>query len=553
MLVSQELAVIDHEMNDTSTADVVRQHFADFVRCVVGTPGQLDPLEAYPVPYPDAAMEGHPALPPEHREWEQERDNMIEWFTSLYLWQGGSVGPDWDRIQGDIDKEQYVTIDQHRLPPEQIPFKNPNDWDEGTTRAWSRHIRSTMNQSGCVDPGLTESAFQFRALYDEDGNLLSEDVAFRTQCAKGTALEYSVLCYMYAQRIARTAPAPGAATQDRANELYPLRFNAQVQEAAVLVPKLEDLWDNVRAYESKSPPQAAVPSETEFAAWPRAAQHIIQDPERFISNYTQWEYPDHFVNLDSDEWSSWDIPSFSRWIGSNPFLNRSTQLQGGGYHGVCVVFLALLQYCWNIARVRPSDDATAAHMVQQGRAVYGPQDLYFLSRSALTLGRLICEAIPLLPQGAPMLESDHKMRRESWSPDAWFEISPGSAEQELPRDQLDRSRRPAFNVFACTFDNQTSTTDGDQTASEESQPDSAHPTVMPGQEGNHQSGNDSQLGHYATWYARMMARLTTTREADPGTVESMDLDVPDAPAESTHVMRPVYPTMPVDYQKVFKL
>ncbi|KAG9076948.1 hypothetical protein FRC06_009199, partial [Ceratobasidium sp. 370] len=103
MLISQKSLVIDHHHDDTFVMDVVRHHFADFVCRTVGTSGRLSPSEAYPVPYPDPAMQGRPALPPEHAAWEQERDNIIEWFSYLYLWQGGSVGPSWDRIKEDID------------------------------------------------------------------------------------------------------------------------------------------------------------------------------------------------------------------------------------------------------------------------------------------------------------------------------------------------------------------------------------------------------------------------------------------------------------------
>ncbi|KAG9088313.1 hypothetical protein FS749_002254 [Ceratobasidium sp. UAMH 11750] len=375
-----------------------------------------------------------------------------------------------------------------------------------------------MNQFGCVDPGLTKAAFQFKAIYDEDGKLLSDNVTFLAKCATGGTMEYTTPAFMYARRIARMVPESAVATEDRASDLYPPRFMASVQEAAAIVPELENLWENVRAYESKNPPQAAVPSDAEFATWPRAVQRIIRDLEHFPNNYTQWEYPNNFVDLDSDEWGSWDIPSFSRWISSNPFLNVSTQLQGGGYHGICTVFLALLQYCWNIARVWPSDDAAAAAMVQHGRAVYSPQDLYFLSHCALTLGRQINEAISLLPQTAPTLESDRKLRRYAWAPDAWFEVSPDGAEDELPRVQLRRCRRPATNAFEITMEDSTIDSDDGQTISEESQ------SVTPGQEDERKSGTDFQLGDHST------------RKADLGADDPMDLDTPDAQAVSTQAM-----------------
>ncbi|KAG9088314.1 hypothetical protein FS749_002255 [Ceratobasidium sp. UAMH 11750] len=122
-----------------------------YVALAVGTPVGLDATDAYPVPYPDSAMEGRPALPPEHTSWEQERNNIIEWFTLLYceylkpstlafalnlaglVWQGASEGPDWNRIKDDINEQRYVTIDKHRLPPKHLPFEDPDDWDEDTT------------------------------------------------------------------------------------------------------------------------------------------------------------------------------------------------------------------------------------------------------------------------------------------------------------------------------------------------------------------------------------------------------------------------------------
>ncbi|KAG8732894.1 hypothetical protein FRC10_000538, partial [Ceratobasidium sp. 414] len=524
MLISQKSQLIDHHHDDTFTMDVVRQHFADFVCRTVGTPGRLWPSEAYPVPYPDSAMQGRPALPPEHAAWEQERDNIIEWFSYLYLWQGGSVGPNWDRIKEDIDGMKYETIDRHRLPVEHTPLKRPNDWDEHTTRIWSRHIRSTMNQFGCVNPDRTESAFQFRALYHADGKLAFEDITFRTKCFERTTLRYYSPSFMYSKRVLRTTPETGEVDKARANDIYPPQFIARVQEAAALVPEIMDLWESLRRYESRNPPQAAAPLNADLLSWPRAAQRIGQDREGFLKNYTDWEYTEDFVNLDSDEWSSWDIPSFSRWIASNPFLDTTTQLQGGGYHGVCIGFLAILQYCWNIARVRPCDDAAAANLVQQGRAVYGPQDMYFLSRCAVTLGRFVNEALPLLPQGLPALESDHVLRRECWHPDAWLEISPGGIERELPRDQLSRIRRPAFNVFDSTYDDHTTKTDEDETRSEE-QSESACQTAKTENKNGHESGNDPRLHQH-----------TTTREgapAVPDAADLMDVDTFEAQGRST--------------------
>ncbi|KAG9096701.1 hypothetical protein FS749_007924 [Ceratobasidium sp. UAMH 11750] len=521
LLVAQKLQIIDHDLGDSFATNVVRQHFADFICRVGGIPGGLDATEAYPVPYPDFGMEGRPALPPEHPLWEQERSNIVEWLNLLYLWQGASEGLDWDRIKDDINERKYETIDKHRLPLEHVPFEHPDRWDEGMTRAWSRHIRGTMNQFGCVDPERTETAFQFRAIYDEDGNLLSDNVTFLATCAREGAIEYTTPAFMYARRVVRTAPESAAATEDRASDLYPSRFRAMVQEAAAIVPELENLWDTIQAYESKNPPQAAAPSDAELAAWPRAVQRIVRDPQCFPDNYTQWEYPDDFVDLDNEQWGSWDISSFSRWISSNPFFNASTQLQGGGYHGICTGFLALLQYCWNISRIRPRDDAAAATMVQQGRAVYGPQDLYFLSRSALTLGRQINEAISLLPQTAPTLESDRLLRRQSWAPDAWFEVSPDGAEDELPPIQLHRSRRPALNVFEATMEDSTVSTDEDRTTSEESQSDSAHPTATSGQDGDRKSGTGSQPIHHV------------------GADDAMDLDPQDAQEESTQAVAQV--------------
>ncbi|KAG8720860.1 hypothetical protein FRC08_017741 [Ceratobasidium sp. 394] len=71
----------------------------------------------------------------------------------------------------------------------------------------------------------------------------------------------------------------------------------------------------------------------------------------------------------------------------------------------------------------------------------------------------------------------------------------------------------------------TVSTDEGRTTSEESQSDSAHPTVTPGQEGSRKPGEDSQLGHHAA-----------TNKAGLDADDLMDLDPQDAQEELTQAM-----------------
>ncbi|KAG8689819.1 hypothetical protein FRC08_010767 [Ceratobasidium sp. 394] len=527
LLVSKNTQIIDHGPDDIYTMDVARQHFADFICRNVGVPGRLGPSEAYPVSYPDPKMGGRPALPPEHIEWEQERENIIEWMMYLHWWQGGAFRPHWGRIKADLDSKTYATIDRHRLPPVHAPFVLPADWDENTTRTWSRYIRSTMDQFGRVKPELAESSFQFRTVYDKDGDVMSTDTAFRVECGHDRDFEYFIPSYMYAKRVGQTIATTPATISDRANALYPANFTVMVQEAASLLPELKEIWDTVRLYESKNPPLAAAPSDTTLASWPLAARRIVQNQDKFQVNYTHWEFPESFISLDSDEWVDWDIPAFSRWINSNPFLDWSTQLQGGGSHGFCIGFLALLQYCWNIAKVKPRDEAAAAQLAQQGRAAYGPQDLYFLSRSAHALARFINQALPLLPSTPTALASDNLLQRERWTPDAWYEIFPDGVEFLLPIDQLHRENRPALNVFdSIVYDGRASTDEDEDSSGTESESESRSNTPMNAGKGDHGPGRNEQLPEQYE-----SALVGQGSGAGASTTDKMDIDVPPAEVE----------------------
>ncbi|KAG9082523.1 hypothetical protein FS749_006793 [Ceratobasidium sp. UAMH 11750] len=317
-------------------------------------------------------MDARPALPPEHPNWKQERDNISEWFMFLHLWQGGSDGPNWYLIQTDVNNQKYEMIDKVRLPVAHIPFVVPDDWNENITRTWSRHLRGCTDDFGCVMRSHTDRAFQFRSLIDEDETPYRVDDAFRNECFNPSELEYGMPALMYAECVERERQAVSASARDRAAQLYPEVASCYIDQAVQYVPTMAVLWSALRAYEARNPPQAPVPSSAGLAAWPRPAKQVNRDIMSMQDNYDNHDYPDEFLNLEHEHWGSWNTSKLHTWILSNLFLDESSSLQMGGPHGICVGFLSVLQFTLNYARVTPRTAAAEHSLLSQGRAVYGP-------------------------------------------------------------------------------------------------------------------------------------------------------------------------------------
>ncbi|KAG9094133.1 hypothetical protein FS749_013059 [Ceratobasidium sp. UAMH 11750] len=447
LATTQVAQLIDQDYENSHTMIRARQHFSDYVCRTVGITLVVELEQAYPVPYPDLSMDARPALPPEHPNWKQERDNISEWFMFLHLWQGGNDGPNWYLIQTDVNAQKYEMIEKVRLPVAHIPFVVPDDWNENITRNWSKHLRSSTNDFGCVMKSHTDTAFQFRSIIDEDEKPYRFDVDFREECFDPDQIEYGIPALMYVERVEGERQAVSASANNCAAQLYPEVASRYVHQAVQYVPVMEVLWSALREYEARNPPQAPVPSSAGLAAWPRPAKQVNRDITSIQNNYDHHDYPDDFLNLEHEHWGSWNTSKFHTWILSNPFLDESSCLQMGGPHGIFVGFLSVLQFTLNYARVTPRTPAAEEGLLAQGRAVYGPRELYFLRRSAEKLLDFVKSARVLLPSSRPKYATDAALRRQTWRPQGWSNLSFDGTMTELPIAELNLRNHPSSNVF----------------------------------------------------------------------------------------------------------
>ncbi|KAG8720858.1 hypothetical protein FRC08_017739 [Ceratobasidium sp. 394] len=445
LATTQVVQLIDQDYGLSNKMIRARQHFSDYVCRSVGIALVVKTEEAYPVPFPDLSMDARPALPPEHPNWEQERDNISEWFMFLHMWQGGNDGPNWYLIQTDLNTQKYKMIEKVRLPVAHIPFVVPDDWNENITRTWSKHLWSCTDDFGLID---------------EDEKPYRVDLEFRDECFNTSGLEYGMPALMYAERVERERQAMSASASNCVAQLYPEAASRYIDQAVQYVPSMAVLWSALRGYEARNPPQAPVPSSAGLAAWPRPAKQVNRDITSIQDNYDNHDYPDEFLDLEHEHWGSWNTSKLHTWILSNPFLDESSSLQMGGPHGICVGFISVLQFTLNYARVTPRTPAAERSLLSQGRAVYGPRELYFLRRSADKLLDFVKSSGVLLPALRLKYDTDVALRRQSWRPQGWSNISFDGTTTELPASELDLGNHPSSNVFDDTTEEHWDTVTG---------------------------------------------------------------------------------------------
>ncbi|KAG8727258.1 hypothetical protein FRC10_006275, partial [Ceratobasidium sp. 414] len=220
---------------------------------VIGLGIGLAPENAYPVPWPDFEMNARPALPPIHPNWEQERRNMILWFSYLWQWQGGDDEPDWDKIAHDINEGRFQYIEEKRLPTAFLPFTHPHTWGEAVTWSWSKHLRNTMDVWGRVLRSKSDSAMQFRLIDDvAEGEDVIVCDKFVDDIHPESQLAWPTPALLFEKRVRRAMQAPAPIGLERAAFLYD-NAAALITEVEVHVGGIASLCDKLREYEASMP------------------------------------------------------------------------------------------------------------------------------------------------------------------------------------------------------------------------------------------------------------------------------------------------------------
>ncbi|KAG8731343.1 hypothetical protein FRC10_001786 [Ceratobasidium sp. 414] len=159
------------------------------------------------MPWPDFGMAARPALPPQHPNWEQEKDNLINWFRKLWLWQGGYEDLRWAVLVKDINTGNFEYFDKDQLPTEYVREKDrrkltvPAEWDEETTAIWSSCVRSTMDSWGRDPLSRASTALQFRRV-----NLEEEPKTYETFLLEPPAcsdLDWKTPVLLFERRVKR--------------------------------------------------------------------------------------------------------------------------------------------------------------------------------------------------------------------------------------------------------------------------------------------------------------------------------------------------------------
>ncbi|KAG9126223.1 hypothetical protein FRC07_004378 [Ceratobasidium sp. 392] len=464
MATTQMVQLVDQPSDDQAFhMEAVRHHFVNFVCQLGGAAIHIKPEDAFPVPYPDFFMDGRPALPPKHPNWKQERQNLVDWFSHLHAWQGGEVEPDWRMIQKDINEAEYRFIDRLRLPAKHKPFFRPDQWNEDRTWVWSKHLRSSMDEHGCVDEAYIRTAFQFRAILDEKNEIFRYELTFRTKWQDESKVDYGMAALMYAERVAKEKASREESIRSYMALLFPDVTAERVAQASKLLPIMQALYKKLRVYESRNPPKAPLPSSASLATWPRPARHVIREPKRIVENYLQYSYPNEFRTLKDPNLHTWSVYELYRWILSNPFLDSTSSLQLSGPDGIFVAFVALLQYLINVDEVRPKEGETEAQMLEEGRAVYSTQQISLLQLCVSKLLSFIESALLLLPDTRRVCETDLRLRHEQWVPSGWYHLDPEGHSTHLEAKHLQPDNYPLDNVFYGLFEDHWTTVVDDNT------------------------------------------------------------------------------------------
>ncbi|KAG9082646.1 hypothetical protein FRC06_004909 [Ceratobasidium sp. 370] len=430
-------------------------HFTHYALARGGRGLGIPPAEAHPVCWPDFDMSARPALPPAHPNWEQEHRNLLEWFTLLWRWQGGDDGPDWEKIVDDIEERRFVYMDETRMPESYRPFRHPLDWDEATTRVWSKHIRSTMDEWGRVLRSKAETAVQFRMVDDipnDEGPIICEH--FVDSIHPKSQLEWATPALLFEKRVKRAMTTPNPVGEERARLLYDEALGL-VTEVDESVPGVLTLREMLRTYEANLPPEGEpISSEEAKSAWHPAAARVVRSPESFRDNWDRAKlvYPEAFASRISEGHHGWAATALRDWLRKNPFWDTEAGALKGGFGGVVIAFYALIQFAINIKRVAPNTQEEENALIDKDLEVYGRADFRTLSTCVGIIREQIERCARMEPRQLQALETDSEDRHSAWKPEHWVQYHEDGSMDRLPTSWR---CRPSYNVFDANIDDWT--------------------------------------------------------------------------------------------------
>ncbi|KAG9092455.1 hypothetical protein FRC06_011914, partial [Ceratobasidium sp. 370] len=165
-------------------------------------------------------------------------------------WQGGDDVPDWEKIIEDVEDRWFCYMDEKRMLESYRPFYHPREWDEVTTRVWSKHIRSTMDEWGRVLRSKAKNVVQFRMVDDvpeDEGTIVCKD--FVDTIHPKSPLEWSTLALLFEKRVKRAMTTPNLMGEERAGALYNNALDV-VTEVDECVSRVLLLREMLRTYEA---------------------------------------------------------------------------------------------------------------------------------------------------------------------------------------------------------------------------------------------------------------------------------------------------------------
>ncbi|KAG8714465.1 hypothetical protein FRC08_011892 [Ceratobasidium sp. 394] len=439
MVTTQASSLPDPRRNSRTTKFDVLRHHAHFALTNGGFSGGPAAEDSYPVPWPDFAMGARPALPPQHPDWRQEKENLIDWFDKLWKWQGGEESPNWEAIVEDIRNGHFQYVEAKRLPKEYTEsgkapaICTPESWNMPMTGVWSGHVRSTMDIWGRVSPTKTGAAFQFRKIDDrEDEDDIIHDT-FMLAAHPDSDLDWPLTSLLFERRIRRAMATPSAAGKARAAALYN-QGGDLFARAVENVPNLEVLRDRLCDYERQLPPEAEPVSIKEIeSTWHPAAARVFRDPATFAQNWdpSEVEYPPEFSSRLVTGHHRWGVTALRDWLSSKPFWDQQGHYLQSGMSGVVVAFWTIVQYAENVAMVIPADDSAAKHLHELDLAVYGRADYRILGRCADILIQQIGQCSAELFRSLPQVDTDLEKRHAAWRLTRWVECSSNGLDHDL--------------------------------------------------------------------------------------------------------------------------
>ncbi|KAF8595325.1 hypothetical protein BDV93DRAFT_515073 [Ceratobasidium sp. AG-I] len=322
----------EDELGETPSSFVV-QHSDYFEGPLFNTKVNL----AHPVVYGAPEDTFRPRMPPEHVEHMDERENTVQWMDHLAEWQGNDGPPDWAAIERDLSTGGRRFIDPKRLPVNRPSFSNPLEWTEQETRIMSGHIRSHQMRILAGDDTQKETAFQFRTVFKENGDIRSRHDRYRERVHPLSRLLYPASAALY---FARTL-----SLQERFQPAFSVVVKSYILAVPEYGPSLERLIDVTERLAADTPVQldiTLVPGAPPILKWLKNNDRSLEEILR------SYELPLPFYNISSQSFDQWSIFTFGTFIRQRTYQVRHSESIPSGREGIALLIVALAIIAKNV-------------------------------------------------------------------------------------------------------------------------------------------------------------------------------------------------------------